>query len=122
MTNEYVKAVREIEPVNSLKDVQHFISFANFYRRFIKDFSKVALLLTRSTAPTPAEWRSTPEIQEAQAQLVQLFTTAPVLKHFDPELQAIVETDASDFALGAILSQRHSGTLHPCAFHSRKFT
>lgn len=82
----------------------------------------MALPLTRSTALTPAEWQSTPEIQAAQKQLVDLFTTAPVLKHFDPELQAIVETDASDFVLGAILSQRHGGTLHPCAFHSRKFT
>ena len=86
------------------------------------NFSKVALPLTRSTALTPAEWQSTSEIQAAQKQLVDLFTTAPVLKHFDPELQAIVETDASDFVLGAILSQRHGGMLHPCAFHSRKFT
>ena len=49
------------------------------------------------------------------------FTTAPVLKHFDPHRQAIVETDASDFALGAILSQKHDN-LHPVAFHSRKVT
>ena len=45
-----------------------------------------------------------------------------MLKHFDPDRQAIVETDASDFALGAILSQKHDGNLHPVAFHSRKFT
>ena len=38
MTDDYVRAVREIEPVRSLKDVQHFIGFANFYRRLIKDF------------------------------------------------------------------------------------
>ena len=44
-----------------------------------------------------------------------------MLKHFDPHRQAIVETDASDFALGAILSQKHDN-LHPVAFHSRKFT
>ena len=45
-----------------------------------------------------------------------------MLKHFDPDLPAIVETDASDFALGAILSQKHEGRTHPVAFHSRKFT
>ena len=122
MTDEYIRAVKDIPPVQSLKDVQHFIGFANFYRRFIKNFSKVVLPLTKSTALSPVEWRPTPEIEEAQRRLVKLFTTAPVLKHFDPELQAIVETDASDFALGAILSQRHSDALHPVAFHSRKFS
>lgn len=106
-----------IKPIQSLKDVQHFIGFANFYRRSIKNFGSVALPLTRSTSLTPTEWRSTPEIEAGQKRLVGLFTTAPALKHFDPKLQAIVETGASDFALGAILSQRHDGTLHPVAFH-----
>ena len=51
-----------------------------------------------------------------------MFTTAPVLRHFDPTETAIVETDACDFALGGILSQQHDGRLHLIAFHSRKFT
>ena len=54
--------------------------------------------------------------------LVQAFTTAPVFRHFDPKEPAIVETDASDFALGGILLQKHEGQLHPMAFDSRKFT
>ena len=45
-----------------------------------------------------------------------------MLKYFDPDLPAIVETDASDFALGAILSQKYEGRTHPVAFHSQKFT
>ena len=89
------------------------------------------------------EWRPTPEIHQAQRRLIQAFTTAPTLTHFDPERPAIVETDASDYALGGILSQRQAkqlddsavrridavpshqgdtGLLHPVAFHSRKFT
>ena len=55
-------------------------------------------------------------------QLVTAFTTAPVLRHFDPDIPAIVETDASDFALEGILSQHHEGRLHLIAYHSRKFT
>ena len=105
MTDEKVKTLKDIEPVNSPKDVQHFIGFANFYRRFIKDYSKICLPLKNSTALKPSEWRTTPEIQAAQKTLVDAFTSAPVLKHFDPDLPAIVETDASDFALGGILSQ-----------------
>jgi hypothetical protein len=51
------------------------------------------------------------------------FTFAPILIHPDPANRFIVETDASDFALGAILSQfRIDGLLHPVAFYSRKLT
>ena len=49
MTNGKVQTVKEIEPVNTLKETQHFLGFANFYRRFIKDYSKIVLPLTNST-------------------------------------------------------------------------
>ena len=122
MTNDKVEAIQRIPPVNSLKDVQGFIGFANFYKRFIRNFSEICLPLTDSTALRPKDWRQTPQIVAAQRALIEAFTTAPVLRHFDPALQPIVETDASDYALGAILSQKHDKFLHPVAFHSRKFT
>ena len=122
MTKEKVETLKKIEPVKSLKEVQHFLGFANFYRRYIKDYSKIILPMTNSTSLEKHEWQSTPEIEQAQMQLLHAFTTAPVLRHFDPEEPAIVETDASDFALGGILSQKYEGRLHPIAFHSRKFT
>ena len=51
------------------------------------------------------------------------FTSAPVLTHWVPDKLIIVETDASDYALGAILSiQIDSGEIHPVAFHSRTFS
>ena len=53
--------------------------------------------------------------------LKRRFTTAPILLHFDPQLPCIIETDASDFAIGAVLSQLSADRrLHPVAFHSRK--
>ena len=122
MTDEKVETIKKIEPVNSLKDVQHFLGFANFYRRFIKDYSKIILPMTNSTSLSTNDWQQTPEIEKAQKQLVSAFTTTPVLRHFDPETTAIVETDASDFALGGILSQHQEGRLHPMSFHSPKFT
>ena len=109
MTAKKVETIKKIEPVKTLKDVQHFLGFANFYRRFIKDYSKIILPMTNSTSLEKHEWLSTSEIEQVQKQLVQAFTTAPVLRHFDPEEPAIVETDSSDFALGGILSQRHEG-------------
>ena len=54
--------------------------------------------------------------------LKKAFTSAPILGHVDPEKPFIIEADASDFALGSILSQQgNDEKLHPVAFHSRKF-
>jgi len=52
--------------------------------------------------------------------LKQQFTTAPILAHFYSERETVIKTDASDFALGAVLSQFQDKQLHPRAFHSRK--
>ena len=122
MMDEKVEILKKIKPVKPLKDVQHFLGFANFYRRFIKDYSKIILPINNSTSLEKYEWQSTLGIEHAQEQLVQAFTSAPVFGDFDPQEPAIVETDAYDFALGGILSQKNKGRLHPIAFHSRKFT
>ena len=66
------------------------------------------MLATNSTSLNPKDWRITPEIQATQR---KIFTSTLVLKHFDPNLPAIVETDASDFALGAVLPQRYDKRL-----------
>ena len=59
-------------------------------------------------------------------QLKNKFCTAPILKHFDPELETILETDASDYMVSGILSQRHyisvKSTLHLVAYLSEKMT
>ena len=122
MTDEKVETLQKIEPVNSLKDAQHLLGFTNFYRRFIKDYSKIILPITNSMSLAVNDWQTSPEIEQVQKKLVTAFTTAPVLRHFDPAEIAIVETDASDFALGGILLQQHEVRLHPITFHSQKFT
>ena len=60
--------------------------------------------------------------QEAFEYLKRCFTTAPILCHFHPERDTVVETDASDYALGCILSQIQNKRLHPVTFHSRKLS
>jgi hypothetical protein len=61
------------------------------------------------------------ECQQAFDRLNVLFTEAPILVHFHPEKPTVVETDASDFALGAVLSQiqSESSRLHPVAYYSQ---
>jgi len=68
------------------------------------------------------EWSWNAEADVAFSELKQRFNTAQILAHFDSAKEVIIETDASDFAIGAILSQRDGERrLHPVAFHSRKF-
>jgi len=62
------------------------------------------------------------EQQEAFDDLKRRFISAPILCHFYPELDKVVETDASDYALGCILLQFHGKRLYPVAFHSRKLS
>jgi len=73
------------------------------------------------TKGSTKNYKWTLEADRAFTELKERFTSAPILAHFDPEREVIVETDAWDFALGAVLSQRDEGNhLHPVAFHSRR--
>jgi transposase InsO family protein len=124
MDPEKVSCVLGWEVPKTVTDVQCFLGFANFYRRFIKDYSKVVTPLTRMTKKEggkyiPFIWG--PEQQAAFDLLKKAFTTAPVLRHFDYDREIIVETDASDYVSAGILSQYDDdGVLHPVAFYSRK--
>jgi len=121
MSNDKVQAVLSWKTPKSLTEVQSFLGFANFYRRFIQDYSKVARPLTELTKKVE-KWEWNNEAGRAFEELKQRFTTAPILAHFDAQKPVIIETDASDFAIGAVLLQRDDeGRLHPVAFHSRKF-
>ena len=111
-------AINTWESPKYVKDVQGFLGFANFYRRFIKDFAKLALLLTALTRKDK-EFQWTPIKQTAFQAIKKAFSSAPVLLHFDPDKECIVETDASDYVSGAVLSQPdHEGILRPVAFMS----
>jgi hypothetical protein len=98
------------------------LGFANFYRRFIKDYSQIMTPLTTLTCKDkPFSWN--PKSRAAFDTLKTTFTSALVLIHPDSAKPFTMETDASDFALGAILSQPGIyGSLHPVAFYSRKLT
>jgi hypothetical protein len=123
MAKDKVETILVWEPPKSLKEIQAFLGFANFYRQFIKDFSKICRPLTESTKGDAKKWEWTVAMELAFDELKRRFTTAPILRQFDPKKVCIVETDASDFALGAVLSQKgDDGRLYPVAFHLRKFT
>ncbi|KAK3575086.1 hypothetical protein QTP86_019735 [Hemibagrus guttatus] len=119
-----VRAVMEWHAPSTVRELQHFLGFANFYRRFIVNYSSVAGPLMSLLRGNPKKLSWMDQARTAFLQLKERFTTAPILRHPDPELPFVVEVDASCSGLGAVLSQRHGepGKLHPCAFYSRKLT
>ena len=107
---------------SSIKTLQSFLGFANFYRKFIHNYSKKTVNLTSLLKKDHrSKFTFTDEARNEFNFLKSSFTSAPILKHFDCTLFTIVKTDASDYALGAVLSQLHSSSIkHPIAFDSRK--
>jgi hypothetical protein len=119
---EKVEAIRSWEPPTNVKGVRSFLGFANFYRDFIKDFSELSSPLTRLTHKNePWAWEKAQ--QQAFHKLKELFITAPILAHFDPDKLTILEADCSGYSLGACMSQfDDKGILRPVAYFSRKLS
>ena len=113
-----VKAIVDWPEPTKVKEVQSFLGFANFYRRFIDGYSRMVRPITRLLRKG-MKW-GWGELQKlAFLKLKGSFTTAPVLIMPNPEKQYIIECDASDFATGAVLSQKdNQGKTKPIAFRS----
>ncbi|MBW0560481.1 hypothetical protein O181_100196 [Austropuccinia psidii MF-1] len=103
----------------NLKALQSFLGFANFYHRFIKNYLKKISSLTSFLKKDSCFPLNEEDLRQFH-QLKEAFIIAPVLSHFNPSLPTIVETDASDYALGAILSQVSDSGKHPISLNSRK--
>ncbi len=114
-----IQAVKDWPTPTTTYEARSFTAMANFYRRFVPDFSKIASPLHRlSEANREFSWNKAEEdsFQQLKKQLIE----APILRLFDPTLPTIVTTDASDIALGAVLSQLDEHGERPVAFESRK--
>ncbi|KAM9453134.1 uncharacterized protein ACWYII_012370 [Salvelinus alpinus] len=122
--SDRISAVRNWPTPTTVKEVQRFLGFANYYRRFIQGFDKVAAPITSLLKGGPVRLQWSAETDRAFGHLKALFTSAPMLAHPDPSLAFIVEVDSSEAGIGAVLCQR-SGTppkLRPCAFFSKKLS
>ena len=88
----------------STKEVQRFLGFASYCRRFIHEFSQIAKPLHRLTERNaPFEW--TRDCQHSFEQLKGKLTTAPILAYPDYSRPFLLDTDASDVGIGAVLAQ-----------------
>jgi len=120
MDKDKVKSVLDWPIPKNQKELQSFLGLCNFYRKFINNFAKNMEPLRRLLRKnTTFNWDES--ANEAFNKLKESFKADEVLIFPNPEKEFIVETDASDFAVGCILSQVSDtdNLLHPVAFHSR---
>jgi len=122
MSDAKVKTIQDWPELKKVKDIQSFLGFANFYRRFIFNYSDIVIPLTRLTRKN-APWNFDDDCKIAFNTLKQAFISTLILTHWVPDAQLVMETDASDYALAAILSiLTKDNEIHLVAFHSRTFS
>lgn len=117
-----VQAVRDFPIPTSKKQVRAFLGLTGYYRRFMPNYADIASPitdLTRKDAPNRVKW--TPSCQQAFTSLKNTLCSSPVLRSPDFQRNFILQTDASDRGVGAVLSQRDDdGMDYPIAYFSKK--
>ncbi len=113
-----ISAVKDWYPPSCVREVRAFVGFASYYRRFVKNFASIASPLHTLTK-TNVDFMWTKNCQEAFEKLKDCLSTAPVLTYPDMNQQFILDTDASNEGLGAVLSQQCREGERPVAFASR---
>ena len=122
MSDNKIKIIQDWPEPKKVKDIQFFLDFANFYHRFIFNYLDIVILLTHLTQKD-IPWKFNSFCQDAFNSLKKAFISIPILTHWIPDTQLIVETDASDYVLAAILSiVNKDNEVYPVAFHSYTFT
>ena len=105
MQKEKVEGVLSWLAPRNVKEVQKFLGLANLYRRFIKNFARIAALLYMLVRKEQ-KWRWEKEQEEVFEKLKVVFTTEPILVILDINREMRVEADASDYATGGVLSTK----------------
>lgn len=118
MDPKKVEAIAHWPVPQNKHDLQQFLGFVNFYRRFIRNYAQIASPLHRLTGLAPWSW--SPKEQHAFESLKLAATSAPVLTIPADNAPYRVEADSSGYATGAVLSQlQPNGLWHPVAFLSK---
>jgi hypothetical protein len=118
--NRHLQVIKDSERPTNKQELQVFLGLVNYYRKFVKGCSALALPLTQLTR-TKEPWIWGTAQEKAWSTLKQKLMNPPVLAFPDYSRQFIVDPDASSFAIGAVLSQRDDdGREHPIRFWSRQ--
>lgn len=118
---EKINAIRNWPLPNNEKELRAFLGVIGYYRKFIKDFAKISKPLTQQLRKGETI-RHTADFISAFQRCKEILTSSHVLQYPDFSKRFILTTDASNFALGAVLSQGPIGSDKPIAFASRTLT
>lgn len=116
-----VEAIKQIPAPHCVKDVRSFLGLSGYYRRFIKDYATISAPLTKlTTKESTKKFAWTKECENAFIALKSSLCKSPVLVHPKFDRDFILQTDASDIGLGAVLSQLdNNGLERPVAYASK---
>ncbi len=114
MDDHKVQAVLNWPKPMTVKEMQRFLSFVNFYRRFIRDFSSIGAPLTFMTKRRGSCLFWSLAADQAFGHLKEYFSTAPIFRNPDPEREFVVEIDASSRVKGQ--SFHNVMAVHPCFY------
>ena len=117
MEQEKIKAIKEWKTLMKVKDMESFLGFANFYQRFIQNFSYMARPLNELKGKKECTWNK--EHDKAFEELKKKITSQLVLSLSKREGKFRVKTNASEHAIKGVLSQEQEGKWKPIAFLSR---
>ena len=116
-----VKAVKDFKTPCTMTQVKSFLGLANYYRKFVKDFSVIAKPLNDLTKKAKVfHWSE--ECQKAFMELKRRLVTAPVLAHGDPKLPYRLTTDASKVGLGWVLEQKQNDKFRVICYGGKSLT
>ncbi|GFW11489.1 retrovirus-related Pol polyprotein from transposon 412 [Trichonephila clavipes] len=118
---EKVASILDIPPPKNVKELQSFLQTCSWFRRYIQDFAKISRPLSYLTKKK-VKWQWGFDQQNVFQTLKNSLTTPPVLKQADGTKPYIIRTDASNYALGAILLQGEGSDEHPIEYASRLLT
>jgi len=118
MQSSKIEAINDWTACKDVSEVCAFMGLSGYYRRFVKDFLSIAAPLYGLTQKG-AEFCWTTECQEAFDELKRRLTSEPILALPTNDGTYVLDTDASDFGLGAILSQEQDGQEKVIAYASR---
>ena len=121
MAENKVKEILEWLTPRNKKEVQSFLGFTNFYQWFFMNYSKAVRPMTKLTGERVL-WNWTEECTDALETLKRAFAQRPILASFKPDRQKMIETDASDLEIRAVLSQLEpTKKWHPLEYNSWRF-
>ena len=118
MDPDKVSAIEAWTQPTTVNQIQKFLGLCGYYRKFIKNFSKIAAL-PYNLLKAEVKWNWTPECDSAFIELKRRLVTYPILRNPNFNQEFIIHTNASGVALGAVLAQSDESGEYVCHYASR---